>query len=113
MSLFDSLGLLAPGAPADGIFFPEIDPGSNTIVNASLTVDKARTILRRHVLVPAGLPNGAKMTLRSIRSVSSTDAAISGVADPDRLAQGGWKSSAGAASYLDRALAMLSRPSLG
>jgi hypothetical protein len=113
LSLLDALGLLKPGADPEGIVFPEIDPVSNAVVSPALTVRKSSALLRKHVFIPAGLPEGTRLTLRSIRSGASTDAVIAGVTDPDRLAQGGWATLKGAETYLDRALATLSRPAPG
>ena len=68
----------------------------------ALQVQRATTLMRKHVYIPAGLSGGDLFSLRSIRSGASTDAAIAGVAAADRLAQGG--RAAGAATYLDRCL---------
>jgi hypothetical protein len=110
VSHLDALGLLAPGAPAEGVVFPDIDPLSGECRSRPLAVRRATGLLRRYVFGPAGLPNGDLFTLRSIRSGSSTDAAIAGVTTSDRIAQGGWKSAAGAETYLDHCLALLSQP---
>jgi hypothetical protein len=110
VSLLDSLGLLRRDAPADGIAFPDIDPLTDAIRAPRMPVKRSTEVLRSHVFIPAGIPNGGAFTLRGIRSGSSTDATISGVSDQDRNAQGGWKSAAGSRTYLDRALAMLSQP---
>ena len=110
LTLMDSLGLLQPDAPPDAIVFPDIDPVSDRVMARVLTVRRSTELLRQHVFVPAGILGGASLTLRSIRSGSSTDAAISGIPNEDRLAQGGWRSAAGAATYLDRCFALLSQP---
>jgi hypothetical protein len=110
LSLLDALGILAEGSTPDAIVFPDIDPFTGAIIKPALTVRRSTTVLRRYVFVPAGIPNGNRLTLRSIRSGSSSDAAIAGVAPQDRLDQGGWKTAAGAATYLDRAFVILSSP---
>jgi hypothetical protein len=109
LGLLEALGLLTPEAPLDGAVFPDVDTNTDAIRHPFMTVNRSTDVLRQQVFIPAGIPNGARLTLRSIRSGSSTDAAISGVSDKDRLAQGGWKSAAGAATYLDRAFALLSQ----
>ena len=104
VSLLDALGLLACDAPADSVVFPDVDPDTDTLRSPpmALRVQRATTLMRKHVYIPAGLSGGDLFSLRSIRSGASTDAAIAGVAAADRLAQGG--RAAGAATYLDRCL---------
>lgn len=111
LSWLAALDMLSAEAPPEGIIFPDIDPETDKIRAPSLSVKRASAVLRRYVFSPAGIPNGRRVTLRSIRSGSSTDAAIAGVPDSDRCAQGGWRNTAGAKTYLDRALAVLSLPS--
>lgn len=92
--------------PQDAVF-PDLDPVRDALRGPSLTVDRANTLLRRHVFIPSGIGGAARVTLRSIRSGASTDAAASGTSDPDRLAQGGWASAGGARTYLDRVIRVL------
>ena len=110
VSLLDALGLLAHDAPADGIVFPDVDPAANALRSplTGLPVRRATDLMREHVYVPAGLKGGSLFSLRSIRSGASTDAAIAGVTRADRLAQGGWATAEGAATYLDSCLVVLS-----
>ena len=110
LALLGALGLLADDAQADAIVFPDIDPRRDRIRGPAMSVERATDLLRRHVFIPAGLPAGGRLTLRSIRSGASTDAAARGVSTLDRLAQGGWASEAGAKTYLDRGIVMLAGP---
>jgi hypothetical protein len=113
LSLMDSLQLLARGASPEAVIFPRIDPVTNAVAAPTLSVAQANAYLRSQVFVPAGLANGAHLTLRSIRSGSSTDALIGGASEPEVLAQGGWRSAGGAATYLDYCFARLSSPAPG
>ena len=110
LALLGALGLLVDDAQTDAIVFPDIDPRRDCIRGPALSVERATDLLRRHVFIPAGLPAGNRLTLRSIRSGASTDAAARGISSSDRLAQGGWASEAGAKTYLDRGIMMLAGP---
>jgi hypothetical protein len=107
LSLLDTLDAVSTDASPDTILFPDICPQSDTIRGAAMSVERANYLLRRFVFVPAGILGGERLTLRSIRSGASTDAAASGVATEDRLAQGGWELVAGAKPYLDRSIIKL------
>jgi hypothetical protein len=82
---------------------PNISPVAGTIRGPALSTARATDLLRRHVFVPAGIPGGARLTLRSIRSGASTDTAAMGVWGQDNRDQGGWRSEAGARTYVDQA----------
>lgn len=103
---------IRPGTSAEDAVFPDIDPSSDSLRGPHLTVTRATELLRRHIFIPAGIAGGARLTLRSIRSGASTDAAASGTADPDRIAQGGWASARGARVYLDRVVSTLAGTNL-
>ena len=92
--------------PQDAVF-PDLDPVRDTLRGPLLSVDRANALLRSHVFVPSGIGSAARLTLRSIRSGASTDAAALGTPDTDRLAQGGWASARGARTYLDRVVRLL------
>lgn len=111
LSLLNALEQLTRDTSADAVVFPDVCPTSDTLRGPALSTSRARDLLRRYVFTPAGLPGGDRLTLRSIRSGASTDAAAAGVGTTDRLAQGGWASAAGAQTYLDRCVVSLTGPS--
>jgi hypothetical protein len=110
LSLLDARGLLRPGASPDAIIFPDIHPITDTITSPKLSVSRSSDVLRQFVFGPARLPLAHRLTLRGIRSGASTDAHADGVSTTSRLAQGGWKTERGAATYLDISLATLTSP---
>ena len=103
----EELGLLDDGADPDAIVFPNVSPATGRVRWTALKVGRANDVLRKHVFVPAGVPCGARLTLRGIRSGASTDAAAAGVSKSDCLAQGGWRSEEGAKTYFHLAVAAL------
>ena len=68
LGLLEALGLLTPEAPLDGAVFPDVDTNTDAIRHPFMTVNRSTDVLRQHVFIPAGIPNGARLTLRSIRS---------------------------------------------
>jgi predicted RecA/RadA family phage recombinase len=112
LAFLHARGLVVPGAPPDAVIFPDIHPTSDVEIAPALTVHRSTYILRRYVFIPSGVQGGHLLTLRStsIRYGASTDAAIAGVREEDRLATGGWRSTAGARPYLDRTVATLLSP---
>ena len=110
LSFLRARGLLIPGAPAGAAVFPDIDPVSNEIRSPILSVDRSTSILRQFVFIPSGIEGGELLTLRSIRYGSHTDALMAGVPEPERLAQGGWRSQGGVQPYIDRSVAALLSP---
>ena len=111
LSYLQALGLLDPAARPDAIVFPELDPANGTIVAPALSVTRSTDLLRRHIYNPSGVEGSGLLTLRSIRYGSSIDAAMSGVPEPERMAQGGWSSRSGASAYVIRSFAVLGSPS--
>jgi hypothetical protein len=107
LSWLDTVAHVHPCTSSDDPVFPDLDPASDSLRGPAMSVKRATLLLRRHVFIPAGIPGGHRLTLRSIRSGASTDAAAAGVADPDRIAQGGWASTHGARPYLDRVIRVL------
>lgn len=112
LTLLRALGLLQASASPEAVVFPGIDPTSGRITAPYLSVDHSTLLLRRHtgIFIPSGVAGAQYLTLRSIRYGSSTDAAISGVSEPDRMAQGGWHSQRGANTYVSRSAAILASP---
>lgn len=100
-------GLLGPGRSPDAVVFPDLDPSTGSLLAPALSVSRSTYLLRRYIFLPSGVAGADRLTLRSIRYGSSTDAAAAGAQSTDVLARGGWRSQRGAGAYVDLTVATL------